>query len=475
MEYFTILGVATALIVVLALLLYRRRRDVGLLVGLAALYYWSLYGAWYIVIDKTGGYSGKRYHYLELKMFPLDLDGNYLVALVLYAGFLAVVELTLFMALSQKRERPIPRLVLRHEPILIPAMLAGLASFLIVRDHLSAAWALNTSAYLYTRSQPYAWFTLHQVLNRVALIPPAIGLATLVAGDRSRFFVSRPLRYTWLGYAALFAGMGVFTFVLGNKNEVLVAMVAGVLAYVASVKRPKLLRLGLVVAGGVWFLYGIDYFRGTPLTGLGDAVATQIEGTNGVGEFLSSSNEAFAAHFSMYGVLASGVEPRFGYSLYWLACSVIPRLLWPERPPDIYDYYREQVGTTGDQGYTLHHATGWYLNFGLAGVPLGAVVLGLVWAWCLNAHQRIRPGTRLPARLLATVAPWVWVANLPPLIRAGPEGYKGFLLEGVMIPVAVLLLACRPPKRRVRHTLPGVPSGMGQFPGQVLTPEGMSR
>ena len=41
---------------------------------MGALYYWTLYGAWYIVIDKTGGFSGKNYHYLEYKLFPISLD-----------------------------------------------------------------------------------------------------------------------------------------------------------------------------------------------------------------------------------------------------------------------------------------------------------------------------------------------------------------------------------------------------------------
>jgi len=36
------------------------------------------------------------------------------------------------------------------------------------------------------------------------------------------------------------------------------------------------------------------------------------------------------------------------------------------------------VGAIQNQGYSLHHATGWYLNFGYFGVALGAVVM----AWC---------------------------------------------------------------------------------------------
>jgi len=239
----------------------------------------------------------------------------------------------------------------------------------------------------------------------------------------------------------------VFTFVLGNKNEVLSTLVVGVLAYLGLVRKPNWIRAGLVLAAGLWMLYAIDYFRAVPLAGLGEAVHGRAEEATAVATFLTSSNEAYGAHFSMYGVLAAGVEPRFGYSLYSLVCSVIPRVLWPDRPPDIYLYYSESVGAMQDQGYSLHHATGWYLNFGYLGVALGAVVMGLIWAYCLNAHRRA--GSGLLFRLFGTVAPWLFVACLPPLIRAGPEGYKGFVIEGVLIPMGVLAFACRPRKVRV--------------------------
>ena len=276
----------------------------------------------------------------------------------------------------------------------------------------------------------------------MALLPPAIGLAVLASGQNSRVLVSVRRRYTLPLYLLLLAGMLAFTFILGNKNEVLAALVAGVLAYLGLARKPNWIRAGLVVAAGLWALYAIDYFRAVPLSGLPEAVTGRVEEATGVANFLTSSNEAYGAHFSMYGVLAAGVEPRFGYSLYSLVCSVIPRVLWPDRPADIYLYYSESVGAIQDQGYSLHHATGWYLNFGYLGVGLGAVVLGLAWSYCLNAHRR--PGAGHLFRLFATVAPWLFAACLPPLIRAGPEGYKGFLVEGVMIPVGVLAFACRP-------------------------------
>jgi len=448
MEYFALLTVATVIIVMLAAVLYRKRGDAGTLIGIGALYYWSLFGAWYIVIDKTGGFSGKNYQYLEGKLFPIALDQAYLVTLGLYAGFIILVELTLLVAIAPASNREPPQLLMRHAPILWIGLCAGLGSLLLVYDNLSAAWALNMSAYVYTRAQTDEWFTLHQVLNRVALLPPAIGLAVLAAGKNPRGLVSVGRRYTLPAYLLLLGAMGTFTFVLGNKNEVLAALVAGVLAYIGTARKPKWVRVGLVLFAGFWFLYAIDLFRAVPLAGLSEDVRERTEEASGVATFLTSSNEAYGAHFSMYGVLAGQVEPRFGYSLYALACSVIPRVLWPDRPRDIYLYYSESVGAIQNQGYSLHHATGWYLNFGYLGVALGAIVMGLVWAYCLNAHRRSAGGRLF--RLFATAAPWLFAACLPPLIRAGPEGYKGFLIEGVLIPVGVLAFSCRRKQMRAQ-------------------------
>jgi hypothetical protein len=448
MEYFALLTGATAVIAVLAFVLFLKWRDIGVLAGIGVLYYWSLFGAWYVVIDKMGGFSGKNYHYLEYKMFPVALDDNYLLAIALYAGFIVTVELTLLIFLPVRRERPAAPLTLRHSLLLWVSFMAGLASFYIIQEKMSEAWALNASAYWYTRSQTDQWFTLHQVLNRVALLPAAIGLASLAAGGRSRYFVNVRGKFTLAAYAVLFGGMAVFTFILGNKNEIFVALLAGLLAYAGSAPNPKLFKAAAVLAGGMWFLHSIDFFRSVPVTGLEQAVNDRLNETTEVTRFVTSSNESYAAHFSMYGVLAAGVEPRFGYSLYALACSIVPRVLWPDRPRDIYLYYSESVGTIQNQGYSLHHATGWYLNFGYAGVLLGGVVLGLVWAACIGARHRLTARSGVAARVFAIVAPWLFVAYMAPLVRAGPEGYKGFAVEGVLIPLLCLSFACR--TRKVR-------------------------
>jgi hypothetical protein len=67
-----------------------------------------------------------------------------------------------------------------------------------------------------------------------------------------------------------------------------------------------------------------------------------------------------------------------------------------------------------------------------------------VWGYCLNARRGVTAKTSVPFRLFAIVAPWFFAACLPPMLRAGPEGYKGLIIEGALIPVTMLILACRP-------------------------------
>ena len=52
-----------------------------------------------------------------------------------------------------------------------------------------------------------------------------------------------------------------------------------------------------------------------------------------------------------------------------------------------YQYYATGVGAREGQGYSIHHATGWYLNFGVAGVVMGAILLGRLWAGLYNNHR----------------------------------------------------------------------------------------
>ncbi len=452
MEFYLLLTLVTAIITVLAFVLWRKTGHVGFPLGIGLLYFWSLYGAWSIVTDQLGGDSGKRYDYLLTKMFPVELDENYLWSLFLYASFIILVELAILGFLRQdqlQEESPLvvatSRIYISHTFIMILSTTTMVTSFLIMQDQLLTAAQLNMSAYYATRGglgEYNEWFTLHQILNRVALFALVMGCAVYMTGNASRFLVGGKGFAIGLAYLGSMLCTFGFLAMLGNKNELFSAFILGGLFYLANAKPVK---WSFVVPVGILAFFAIaaiDLLRGFSILALLDS-ASWWEALAWAPE-IRSSNEAFAAHFSLYGVLHFNAAYTYGASFVALATSIIPRVLWPERPEGTYVQYAENLGIyegAAGQGYTVHHATGWYLNFGIGGLIIGALLLGFIWALCYNAHCRARPGARRWTNLLAIVAPAGLVSFMPPLVRAGPEAYKGMIIEAFLIPTLIILLA----------------------------------
>ena len=447
MEFYIVLSSVTVVIAALAALLLMRTRHAGFPIGIGLFYYWSLYGAWSIVADRLGGDSGQRYDYLIAKMFPVELNENYLWSLLLYAGFIIAMELTILGFLrdrivTEPEPSPTP-LYISHPSLLVLAVVSIMGSFAIILDQLTSATEMNISAYVATRGGLGAYhplFTIHQSLNRIALFGLAIGIAVYLAGDSGRYLRGSGGRGVAVWYLAVLVPIFGFIAVLGNKNEVFSALILGGVLYLYNTSR---IRWGTVVPLGltVFLAIGaIDFLRALPVLALLDP-GSWWEAFAWAPE-IRSSNEAFAPHFSMYGVLNFHPPLTYGSSFMALAMSIVPRLLWPDRPEGTYVEYAESLGIyegeTG-QGYTVHHATGWYLNFGLGGLLTGAVILGLVWAACYNAHLKVRSGGQRWATVLAIIAPAGFVSYVPPLVRAGPDAYKGMIIEAFIIPTFVVL------------------------------------
>jgi hypothetical protein len=444
MGTYFLLAFLTLTIFVLAVAIWRKTRELAFPLGIGFLYYWSLYGAWSIVTDKLGGDSGMHYDYLEQKMFSIKLDSNYVKSIILYGLFIIIVEVVV-LKLTQRGEIRNRHSLLRqvsHIVILSIAAAAGLFSYWIVKDSIELAAALNVSAYAALRSADAdvpLLFTVHQIFNTVALVPTAVGFAVLCSGKRPRFLSGPFSNWTVVSYVAVLGAMAAFCLVLGMKNQLFVAGLAGLLFYVANAERAKKFLLVGAIFVGFTGLSVMESLRGVPLPDLANAA----RGVDAVDllrslRFLASSDEAFGAHLSMYGVLSQNVPLTFGSSFVSLGTSLIPRIFWPGRPPDIYAYYAERVGAQPGQGYSIHHATGWYLNFGTLGVIIGGIVFGYIWAKCFNRRASAKPDDGDWAYCFKVTGPTMVAAFIPSLIRAGPEAYKGLLLDAFLIPTAVL-------------------------------------
>ena len=155
------------------------------------------------------------------------------------------------------------------------------------------------------------------------------------------------------------------------------------------------------------------------------------------------SNELFYAHFSMYGVLHKHVPLTYGSSFVSLAVSFIPRAIYPDRMKDISYYYYDAVHAKPGQFYTLHHATAYYLNFGVPGIFLGGGILAsfFIFAFYINFYSF--KSKSIFWVLLKYLIPFLICGQLVTFITGGPEAYKSMALEGILIPVLLLWVCCR--------------------------------
>ena len=441
MNYYLLLAAASAAVAWVTWRIWRKTREPSFVIGLLLIYYWTLYGGWSIIADGLGGVTSGRYYYLYDKLFPIELDNYYFLTLLLYTIFVLGVALTVLRVARGPggAELPDVPLMISHPLVISMCAVAAFLSYTIVREAIQSSAQLGQSAYTATRNGDIGpLFTLHQVLNRIAVLPAALGLAVAASGKDPKWIAARRNYLHVAGYLMVLAGMYGFCAVLGNKQELFAGLLAGTLFYLANARRP---RVWLVAGGGAvsFALIGtVDWLRGLPLVGAWEQLNWRDMETALVD--IGRSNEAFGAHFSLYGVLRFETPITFGASVISLMASVVPRVFWPDRPLDVYPYYAERVQAAGGQGYSLHHAAGWYLNFGIAGVILGAVVWGWLWASLFNRFHRVRPN-QVVMRFFTVLAPWMFVAGIPSLIRTGIEGYKGLTVDSLLVPTVSLALS----------------------------------
>ncbi|MFN8582190.1 MAG: hypothetical protein U0163_14605 [Gemmatimonadaceae bacterium] len=440
-----VLAAETAGAVMLAWALTVRTRSVAPGIGLALIYYFSLLGAWFVITDLSGADNsrlGFTYYYLFDRLFDVALDRDYFNALLLHGLFLTTIGVTLLVTMRrfELAEDRVARVAIAHGRVIAASAVAGALAYALVRDQLAEAASGGLSAYVLTRaneSDPV--FSIGAVLSRMALVPASLGVAIWWSGTDARLIRgAHNGRAALVGYVVVLAALYAMSVALGNKNELLFSLLSGGLFYLVNARRPR--RLRLVVLGGtaVVAIAMIEILRAVPIALVLDALSRENIVLAALGPL--QSNEIFAAHFSMYGVLHYRLPYTWGASLVNLAVSVVPRVLWPSRPPDVYSYYATNVGSLEGQGYTIHHDAGWYLNWGVPGVVVGACVLALVWSAAHNAV--LRPTARRSLReIFVCIAPCTMVAGLPALLRGGPEAYKGLVINSFLVPTIVLALA----------------------------------
>lgn len=425
--------------------LWRRTHSLHFVFGLAFIYYYSLGGAWKLINLKWTGHEDSSLDHLEDSLFPISIDENYLLTISIYGVFVLAIIVSLCLLTNESpRDQQVSdlRTTIRfsHVTLVLIACLSLGASAALIWSAFTSALESGISLYSASRGELSQFFTVHQLLNRIGVACVTIGICGALLERR---------RVTWLFcYAILAVAWVAFLGVLGNRNELLVAGVAGFLLCYGCGLRPRLAKVLVLGFVAFFVMRVIEFTRGTEVVGILPDLGAVLLSPDFWNPFaLAGGSESFAAHMSLYGVVSQNLEFTYGSSLMYLANSLLPSFIWSERVQDAYTIYATSVGAPETQGFNIHYAAASYLNLGLPAVVVGAAAMALLWA-CVHRWQAKALGQSARRFIPAVVAySFCSAAYAPVLMRSGPEAFKGLIVEAIVIPFLLTQIALRSRRR----------------------------
>ncbi len=461
---YLLLAIGTTLFAVAARWLFLRTRWWSLPIGLAMVFLWTLAGAWSFIGDAMSGFQwyriGLNYHYLMEKMFPFELNGDYVLSLLAYFLFLAGLFVPMIILLKDgTAQRPAPQRTItidHRRAIFFGVAMIGL-SVIMVMPIILQAIADDVSFYLAVNDHSGRFASLRSFADQAAAFSIIFGYATYLVADRpGALFRGKKRGWLDLAFPILLAILGIYTALLGDRQIIFTfflfsAMYLGVFTGLRGLRKGIAM---IVICVGAIFIGGwIRDFSWTEIK-----TAQRKERTSDkyyhfrlesiqhipekkgriaqIGRFFFT-NEMFAAHFSMYGVLHRNVPVEPAISLRYLAASLRPSFIDPERPSTSYEHYAMHARLTPGQGYTIHHASAWYINGGWPGIFFGGCLLGVIWASLIRVSRK---SNRWIPDHIPPLLPLLFVAFLPGMLRAGPEAYKMLLVEAFALPILLLTI-----------------------------------
>ena len=145
------------------------------------------------------------------------------------------------------------------------------------------------------------------------------------------------------------------------------------------------------------------------------------------------SLESYAAHLSLPAVLnnISYTDISIGGGFIQLFKNLFS--IFFGNSSNLYDYeiYTELIQYYGKQGITIHYLTSWFLNFGFLGILLGSIIFSNLWF----SPRFLRLSSDPKILFFQNIYPFIFVAQIPQILRTGIEGFKGLLFDCYIIPL----------------------------------------
>ena len=439
-EFCLLLAIFTLIIFFLLGVIWRKTKSLGFVVGFVFLYYWSLGGAWRTL---NGYFCGGLETSLYKNLFFVDIDKTYLAAVALYALFIIVIETMVLSAIRPRRASlavgKYSNIKVNSLSLLLISFFSLLLSWYLMRSPTQLALMYDKSVYYVLGKMDYEGkilYSLHLLSLYIASFSNVLAISLFCSGSKTNYMSTDRKKILFLLHCSMLIVLYLYTMSLGDRSLLLSTFTMGILIYLANASKPKMLLTIVLGCFSLGMIGVLSVIRGYAFSNLYSSV-TFYDFLKG---FLSiyTSNEILSAHYSLYGALKFEIPMTWGSSIISLFASTIPRIIWPSRPENLYFYYARNVGAAGGSGYSIHHATGWYLNFGIIGILVGAVLFGWLWAKLYNYTQSTECRVKKSLDIFKKIAFYIFVGYIPVFIRAGIEGYKSVIMAVFIIPILVL-------------------------------------
>lgn len=172
------------------------------------------------------------------------------------------------------------------------------------------------------------------------------------------------------------------TLALGSRGFIAFGLLAAAVIYL-RLRKPRAGSVAITIAVALLIAAALEFTAivrtNASSTNLGTAVERTFE--TPVPAFQTADLSVFDDFVAMQEIVPSSVARLDGNSLLQIPAALAPRALWPGKPQPIDNLVTEYLypGATAGTPITMQGELYW--NFGLPGVALGSLAIGLLMGW----------------------------------------------------------------------------------------------
>lgn len=430
--------------------IWRAHHSLVALVPSLVLIYWLHGGGFFIIIDQLTNNStsaiGVHYYDYFQKLMPIRLNNSYLLTITIYAAFILIIQI-LIWRYWPLRGNTNDRFQFNWFRMCGLSVLLMVAALYMLWPSLRESFQQGSSFYLYLASHRGRFDSLAQVCKQLSVFVSFTALTLYIVSD-----YRTPNLQLSKSYVAMIAVILVYVTVtsiallIGSRHILIFSGLFSLCFYLRNCTAVNYIKLALIAILFITPVWAIEHTRSLPIMNMLFNNTTEISRTVYTPTLIQSvlgtafSNEMFVPHMSLYCIIQSDIPFTGGSSFIYLIHSLIPWAIVGQRPPDSYMVYSSIFNYYGSQGFTISNPAGWYINFGVAGALIGAIIWGLLLVWSQRIMYLFKGKFRLVIILQSMIICAV-VAYMPNMVRCGPEVFKALLFEAILLP-ALCLYCC---------------------------------